>query len=168
MSSPIERRRAQRSAGLAAIRERWIAAGLATGPSDRARARAALGTLYELAGLGLPRFVWLAGPQALVEASRSPRYRGLPRVARLIDRDRRAATTAAWFDREIWAAAEGVRDAVDERVTQRVGEIVRLFVAASPSGRRWPDAASLLLGQHEAPAVALAAACCGGNSPLTR
>ncbi|MBA4021671.1 MAG: hypothetical protein C0482_04850 [Gordonia sp.] len=52
---------------IAAVHAEWLAAALATGPSDRAIAEAAVSQLYRLAGHPQPEFVWVPSPPAASE-----------------------------------------------------------------------------------------------------
>ncbi|ORM30246.1 DUF6745 domain-containing protein [Williamsia sp. 1135] len=49
---------------IAAVHAEWLAAALATGPSDRTTAEAAVSQLYRLAGHPEPEFVWVPSPPA--------------------------------------------------------------------------------------------------------
>jgi hypothetical protein len=58
-----------------ALRNEWLAVGLATEPADRPAAEAAIGRLYEVAGAPPPAFEWVASPLAALRVIQAVRCR---------------------------------------------------------------------------------------------
>ncbi len=153
-----------------AIRDRWIAAGLSTAPADRPSASAAIHALYRAAGLHRPRLEWYGSPVAAIRRLRSPELADRFLLAGRLDRERRTPGAEVWHSHMDWAEAAALRHAVAVPVWQRTGRLLEATALQeiriqNPRLRALSDVA--LLGQHDAPAMAMLEILCDVQSAMT-
>ncbi|GIH17937.1 DUF6745 domain-containing protein [Rugosimonospora africana] len=101
------------------VRAEWLGHALTTEPADRAAAETAIAALYELRGLGPPRFVWVDSPAtgslALWLLSGVTTEEGSPLVGTL----REALSDPLWD-----AIGGGLRDSVSASLGESVGDLL--------------------------------------------
>ena len=160
MSSRTESPARSRHDVLAAIRAKWIAAGLSTTPADRSASEDAIRRLYALRRLRAPRIEWLASPLALFERTIAART-GAWRRASLgeLHLDLQPAGLN-WFAADVWEEANAIRDAVSARTWAPTGRVVGQMLAdrVGAPGREWGGLLPGMLGLPTVPLLALAQA----------
>ncbi len=161
---------ASRADRLSAIRDRWIAAGLSMAAADRPSASAAIQDLYRAAGLNRPRLEWFGSPIAAIRPLRSHKLGDRLLLVGRLDRERRTPPTEVWNSHLDWAEAAALRHEVAIPVWQRTGRLVQAAALQEPQigNLRLRALSDIgLLGQHDAPAIAMLEIICDVQSAIT-
>ena len=134
------------------VRE-WTTIGTSTEPADRPRAEAAIGRMYAIAGLEVPRIVWCDSPLSMVltkaALEKMPEGVGASVRASVRDSVRDSVGASVWASvwdsvrASVWAS---VWDSVRASVGDSVGASVRDSVGDSVGASVWAS----VFGQHEA------------------
>ena len=128
-------------AALTTYRDKWIAIGLSTTPTDRVKAEAALVRCYELAGLVPPKeFIWCLSPKELLLKASNYKGNSVRNSVWSIVRNsvRNSVRDSIWHS---------VRNSVKGSVWDSVGNSVGNSVWSSVSNSVWN---SVCYGQHDA------------------
>jgi hypothetical protein len=127
------------------LRAEWLEYALATQPADRAAAESAITQLYELRGLGPPRFVWVDSPAGgslvLWLLSGVTTEEGTPL----------AGTLREALSDPLWAVLDDrLRDSVSASIAESIGDLLpragRLQDLLGDPYRSFADAATGLFG----------------------
>jgi hypothetical protein len=127
------------------VRADWLTHALAARPADRSAAEDAISGLYELRGLGPPRFVWVDSPAtaslALWLLSGATTEEGMPLAGTL----REALSHPLWT-----AVGAGLRDSVSACLAESIGDLLpragRLHDLLRDPYRPFADSATGLFG----------------------